>query len=459
VILASPIEPALLARAQRELRADPVLWRDYRSRRRAWDQSWIVPLFIYMAVAGAVAFFARTAGVPVSTLAAAVALYAAGSGLIRGGLFISVLSATYAHAFYPIPDKEFFRAAREGALRSALLGAVPFLPLLLGKGALLAPLLFLTMISIAAIIARHPSGWFTFLGVGLVVSAVLTLVNVVQIPVSMVAAHAVAAAVTALLLPLGWIAHHFHSVSFRMERAEHANPKPLEELRGDSLRGGGVIDRFVQGWLSPDERAAAGLLLPGGVHWTASWNFAACLSLLAVPSVLTIQFKPWVPIALCALVTLAAAPIFGGFWTGSRSIPGTPVTYPVFARVLWKAAIVRLVLFLPLALAWGATLAGLHHVPVATGLALAARAWFVLVSLQPAWTVVQHYRAVESGRRTFVWSRLPVIVARGLTILVVIAVLGLGSFLVIAWPSTSLGVAVLATLPVLAVAAALGYRG
>ncbi len=170
--------------------------------------------------------------------------------------------------------------------------------------------------------------------------------------------------------------------------------------------GGGWLVRRVERWLTRRERDVADLLLGGRPFWTARWKVSLELTTIGVATALALpRTLDAVPFGLLYLATMLGAPILGGIWPGfansnasGMGVPryaAVPIGYGEIMRVTLKANLVRIAAWTPLALAGGAALGARFGPGTWSGLAIAAKAAFLLLAWQPL--VVSLHLSWENG--------------------------------------------------------------
>ena len=137
---------------------------------------------------------------------------------------------------------------------------------------------------------------------------------------------------------------------------------------GPSWEKAGWIEKLVARSLNAQERIVADFMLAQNVgDWSKRWRTAALISTVGV---LVTALAPLPPLTLFLPMVaggLWGAPLFGGIWpgfTGAATFGGVIPTYAVFpvgyveiSRVMFKANIVRILVWAPLLIAYATVLA------------------------------------------------------------------------------------------------------
>lgn len=147
-------------------------------------------------------------------------------------------------------------------------------------------------------------------------------------------------------------------------------------LRSATWEGRGWIEATVARFFTQRDRLVSEFLLAGRMGaWSTRWRKAGWVTAAGVLITLFAPLPPWFFFVPAVIAGFLAAPILGGAWLGFRgaAVYGLampvyalmPVSYGEISRVMFKANIVRVLAWVPLALVYA----------VALGIRLEGNAW------------------------------------------------------------------------------------
>jgi len=156
----------------------------------------------------------------------------------------------------------------------------------------------------------------------------------------------------------------------------------------------GWIERLASRWLNSRDRQVATFLCGGKLgRWSAEWNLGIKIAAGGVVSMFLTSLLPgWVCLALGAVASVSALPVFGGRWDGLQLVAvsgtvgpahaGLPLSYSEITRVLLKVNLVRYLVWVPIFLVYATAVAVVGGMPWSWGLQMGVGILIALISAQ-----------------------------------------------------------------------------
>lgn len=196
----------------------------------------------------------------------------------------------------------------------------------------------------------------------------------------------------------------------RVEQLAFTSPEVvrngLETVEGYS---GGPLVRLAFGRFDRRQLVIARLLMgevASELEWERQYLKGArwLIGIMAVVCLLPDQMlRTWMAFGPVALVTLIATPALGGLWLGiagpgeSLGVKTLPIGYREMARVMLRINRVRVLAWLPLALAGCAVAGWKLGIGSEAGLVIGGKAAILVLALQPAAVMVQIHQGTKDG--------------------------------------------------------------
>jgi hypothetical protein len=194
----------------------------------------------------------------------------------------------------------------------------------------------------------------------------------------------------------------------------------------------GWIERIVGLWLNQREKLVAEFMLAQDVNqWTKRWRTATMLSAVGIAMTVLFPLPAWIPFLPMLAAAIWGAPVFGGIWPGFQGAPtfgGVIPTFAVFplafeevSRVLFKANLVRLLVWAPLAIAYVVALTAKSELGPGQGFMIGVELVLFAVAIQPLMVAFKFSSGTNDTRQINLHTIALVCVAMVLTMVFVVA--------------------------------------
>lgn len=200
-----------------------------------------------------------------------------------------------------------------------------------------------------------------------------------------------------------------------VHRAEPISPETPIQVSGENIserpnwESSGWIEKSVARWLTNQDKIVAEFMLAQQVgEWSKRWRTAALISLIGISVTLVAPLPPWILFLPMVASGLWGAPLFGGMWAGfhgAATFGGVIPTYALFplgyvqiSRVMFKANIVRILVWGPLLVAYAMALATRLGSGPRYGLLLGIEGLVLTLVLQPL-MITAHFSAGTNDTR------------------------------------------------------------